>query len=141
MINNNLRDDPHLRISPNLPSTCVEITITASGDAAVKWPACVGVYTLCVGVFSAGRRVFRHKTQERYLLVPPGYDEWGVRESVERSGAEIASCCAPTMCPADPRAGRSDWSNRTSWVYRDGDKKTEMWKQGDITVKCSVHKY
>ena len=129
-------DDPYLRITPDLPPACGEITITASGDAAVKQPTCVGVYTPTL-MFSAGRRVFKHQTQERYLLVPPGYDEWGVRERVETEGAKIASCCAPSMCPADPRAGSSRPLDRTSWVFKD---QTGDWIQGNIKVKCSVHK-
>ena len=55
------RDDPHLRISPDLAPACGEITITASGEAADKRPASVGVYTP-TQLFSAGRRVFKHKT-------------------------------------------------------------------------------
>ena len=129
------RDDPHLRISPDLAPACGEITITASGEAAVKRPACVGVYTPTL-MFSSGRRVFKHQTQERYLLVPSGIVDWGVKESVESEGAVMSSGCAPSMCPADPRAGTSERFGRTSWQYWDGE-----WRHGDITVKCSVHKY
>ena len=132
------RDDPHLRISPDLSPACEEITITASGVAARKLSACVGVYTP-TQMFSAGRRVFRHQTKERYLLVPPGKDEWDVKESIQGRGAQIASSCAPSMCPADPRAGSSVLLNKTSWVYR--YRKTDEWRQGDIKVKCSVHNY
>ena len=95
-------------------------------------------------MFSMGRRVFRHHTQERYLLVPPGKDEWVVKESIQGRGAQIASSCAPSMCPADPRARSSVLLDRTAWVYMDcinmdGDQETDEWRQGDITVKCSVH--
>ena len=130
------RDDPHLRISPDQPPSCGEITITASGDAAAKQPECVGVYTP-TQMFSAGRRVFKHQTQERYLLVTPGYADWGVQPSVETVGARMTSGCAPSLCPADPRARTNVRAGQTSWKYW-GNRE---WKHGAITVKCSVHKY
>ena len=63
-------------------------------------------------------------------------DGWGVRDSVEREGALMKSGCAPSMCPADPRARTSERWGVTSWEHWDGE-----WRHGDITVKCSVHKY
>ena len=130
-------DDPHLRISPDLPPACGEITITASGEAAVQEPECIGVYTP-TQMFSAGKRVFKHQTQERYLFVQAGYTEWGVRKSVESKGAMMRSGCVPSMCPADPRARTSERMSWTSWQCGDG---AGGWIHGDITVKCSVHKY
>ena len=75
---------------------------------------------------------FRHKTQERYLLIRPDITVWSVRESVERWGAEMGSGCAPSMCPADPRAGISERLHQTSWKYKDGTE----WRHGDIKLKC-----
>ncbi len=123
------RDDYQLRIDYDQPLACGEITITASGVATVKQPECVGVYEP-TQMFSAGRRVFKHPTQELYLLVKHGSTTWGVHDSVKSKGARMISGGAPSMCPADPRA-------RTSWQYTDGAE----WKHVDITVKCSVHKY
>ena len=125
-----------MRISPDQPPACGEITITASGDAAAQWKECIGVYTP-TEMFSMGRRVFKHQTQERYLLVVSGCVNWYVQESVERKGAMMASGFAPSMCPADQRAQTSERFGYTSWVYGDNGE----WKQGAITVKCSVHKY
>ena len=91
------RDDPHLRISPDQPPACGEITISASGGAADKQYDCVGVYKP-TQMFSAGRRVIKHKTpQARYLLVVPGRVVWSVRESVESKGARMQSGCAPSI--------------------------------------------
>ena len=125
-------DDPHLRISHDQPPACGEITISATGGAA-KWPSCLGVYTP-TKTFSAGRQVFKHQTQERYLLVPPDKVSWLVQPSVESKVAWMASSCAPSMCPEDPRARTSERLGLTSWRYADNS-----WKDGDITVKCSVH--
>ena len=135
------RNDPHLRISPDQPSACGEITITASGGAAAKQPECIGVYTLTPKL-SAGRRVFKHQTQQRYLLVRPGYVQWGVSESVESDEGRMRSSCAPSMCPADQRALTSERFGWTSWQYKHLRLfASDKWKHGDITVKCSVHKY
>ncbi len=134
-------DDPQLSISHDQPPACGEITIKASGDAAAQQSKCVGVYTP-TEMFSMGRRVFKHQTQERYLLVTPGYVHWSVQESVESEGPRMLSGCAPSLCPADPRARRSERMGYTSWGYKHvklfGSHK---FKRGHITVKCSVHKY
>ena len=55
-------------------------------------------------MFSAGRRGFKHQTQERYLLVKTGKVHWSVRGSIESKKLVMKSGCAPSMCPADPRA-------------------------------------
>ena len=130
-------DDPHLKVSHDLPPACGEITITASGDAAAKQPSCVGVYTPTQR-FSAGRQVFKHKAYELYLLVPLDVVTWSVQDSVEMKGGRMQSGCAPSLCPADPRARTSERVGYTSWIY--GWYNGEA-RHGDITVKCSVHKY
>ena len=56
------RVDPHLRISPELPLTCGDITIEATGDRETWQPKCHGDYTPTKR-FSAGRRVFIVQTQ------------------------------------------------------------------------------
>ena len=131
------KDDPHLMtiLSHDQAPACGEITITASGDVAVKQPECVGVYKP-TQMFSRGRRVFKHQTRERYLLVPHGRIDWRVQDSVGGvEGARLVSGCAPSMCPADPRARTSKRTGLTSWIYFSG----EGWRHGAITVKCSVH--
>ena len=83
------RDDPHLRISPDQPPACGEITITASTDAAARQPECVGVYSP-TKMFSAGRQVFKHQTQERCLYIRPlafNFTGWKVKLT---DGAEEA---------------------------------------------------
>ena len=131
-------DDPHLRISPDQPLACGEITITASGDTASVWASVravqqsqdVGVYTPTL-TFSMGRLVFKHKTQERYLLVTPGYSYWFVKKSVEDKGSGLFRSCATSMCPADPRVRTTSERGYASWPYI----------KDIITVKYSVHKY
>ena len=137
------RDDPHLRITPDQPPACGAITILASGDAAAKQPECIGVYTP-TRMFSAGRRVFKRQTQQKYLLVKTSNVEscWSVRESGKNEGARMKSGCAPSMCPADPRARTSERFGQTSWKYKHVMPiGSDNYKHGDITVKCSVHKY
>ena len=149
-LNGKYRDDPHLRISPDQPPACGEITITASGDAATKQARCIGVYTP-THLFSMGRRVFKHQTQDRYLLVLPDISIWSVMDSVEHDDKcyqktiRMTSGCAPSMCPADPRARTSKRFSATSWQYKYEGYIYSLffpydWKHGHITVKCSVHK-
>ena len=121
-------------ISSVLPPPCGDITIEATGDAAVQQPGCLGIYTP-TQMFSAGRRVFKHESQERYLLVPAAWVEWYVQDSVDSEGTYMESGCAPSMCPADTRARTRERSGWTSWSYSDG----RVWRNADITVKCSVH--
>ena len=136
-VEDKFRDDPYLRISPDQPTACGEITISASGDAAAYQQWCVGVYTPTQR-FSAGRQVFKHKAYELYLLVPLDVVTWSVQDSVEMKGGRMQSGCAPSLCPADPRARTSERVGYTSWIY--GWYNGEA-RHGDITVKCSVHKY
>ena len=131
------RVDPHLRISPELPLTCGDITIEATGDMVLIQPSCLGDYTPTKR-FSAGRRVFKHKSQERYLLVEAGHVPWYVKESVDSEEVYMHSGCAPSMCPADPRARTREETGQTSWRYWDGRNWTYI---GGITIKCSVHRY
>ena len=75
-----------------------------------------------------------HSSMNRFLSVRPGTAAW----SVDKKGVNIiGSGCAPSMCPADPRAMKGQRYDTTSWRYYDGEKCV----QGDITVKCSVHKW
>ena len=127
-------DDPHMRIYPDQPPACGEITISASGDAAGKHPECLGVYKP-TQMFSRGRQVFKHKSHERYLFVPTGHSVWCVNDSFEIKRPNMQSGCACSMCPADPRARTYERLGLTSWQYLD-----DGWKNGDITVKCSVLK-
>ena len=134
------RVDPHLRISPELPLTCGDITIEATGDMVLMQPKCLGDYTLTKR-FSAGRRVFKHKSHERYLLVEAGHVPWYVKESVDSEEAYyMHSGCAPSMCPADPRARTREDTGQVSWGYWDGDGRNWTYT-GGITIKCSVHTY
>ena len=133
---NKWHDDPNFRVSSVLPSPCGHITISASGEAASKQASCVGVYQP-TAMYSAGRRVFKHTSRERYLLVPPGMVIWFVTDNPENPDpitALMVSGCSPSQCPADSRARTSSRVGWTSWRCRD-----DSWKHGDIQVKCSVH--
>ena len=76
--------------------------------------------------FSAGRRVFKHSSMNRFLGVRS--TEWSIdNTNVNLMGNE----CAPSMPPADPRAMKSQRYDTTSWTYYNGEK----FVPGDITVK------
>ena len=127
-----------MKISPGLPLSCGDVTISSTRDLAHNQPECIGVYSP-TEMFSAGKRVFKHVSQERYLLSQHGKVNWYVQERLDKMGALMSSGCAPSLCPADPRAMRSQRSRVTSWKYSDGEER--MVQGRDITVKCSVHAY
>ena len=131
-------EDPHLKITkpsdPSYPLPCGNITIEATGNSVLRRQNCFGVFKSFENEFSAGRRVFKHSSMNRYLIVRPGTTAWSVNNTEVN---KMESGCAPTMCPADPRAMKSQRYDTTSWRYYDGEKCV----QGDITVKCSVHKW
>ena len=128
------RVDPHLNISPVIPMACGDITIEFTGYTVFQQPNCLGDYTP-TKKFSAGRRVFKHKTQERYLFVGSGV--WFVKKSVDSSkGPYMHSGCAPSMCPADPRARSRVQTGQAFWGHWNSQNWTYIW---GITIKCSVH--
>ena len=132
-------DDPLLKISSGLPLPCGDITIRGSRSAEFMQPRSIGVYTP-TKMFSGGRRVFKHVSQERYILSQPDCMNWYVQDSVDEKGPYMSSGSAPSMCPADPRArtnpsvGLSSWNYWANWgVY--------LLEDPLITVTCSVHSY
>ena len=72
-------------------------------------------------------------------MVKFGFTQWCVDKSINFDNKTVlmASNCAPSMCPADPRAMKSQRRYETSWRYDDGKR----FIPGDIYVKCSVHKW
>ena len=71
-------------------------------------------------------------------MVPPGATGWGIRDSVEATGAKIYSPSS-SQCPANKRAGHSDRLGQKGWQFTRGAGKG--WVAGDITVTCSSHSH
>ena len=88
------------------------------------------------GKFSCGRQEFRHEDLDRevYLSVVPGKTVWIV-EDRSKGKIGIRSALAPSLCPADKKAGAKLHDQRLSWNYYK-DKKL---KRANIVVKCSIH--
>ena len=118
-----------LSISTSPPSLCSTITIEAEDKVAKRYPASLGTFTATQD-WSAGRQVFRNTNSGELLCVKPGTVNWRVRPTPE-SVASIQSGCAPSLCPADKRAARSERRGQTSWAYFDN-----VLKYGGILVKC-----
>ena len=135
--------DPHLKIlkpsDPSYPLLCGEITIEAPGNSTLEKGKCLGVYKPCC-MFSAGRRVFKHSSKKRFLMVKYGFPQWCVDKSINFDNKTVlmASNCAPSMCPADPRAMKSLRFDKTSWRFYDDE---DVFRPGAIYVRCSVHKW
>jgi len=125
-------DEMIIRFGKNDP--CGIITISAEGKAARKQSDHLGDFQV-TEMFSAGRHVFKHVSQEQYLCVTRTSPTWAVRPDLDTDQAGLESACAPTMCPAVARAGYSIRRDLSSWQYFSGEK----WKDGEITVRCSRH--
>ena len=109
-------EDPHLKITKpsdsSFPLPCGTITIEATGNFVLRKEIedCLGVYKPFKNDFSAGRRVFKHSSMNRFLMVRS--TAWSVDNTEVNF---MASGCAPSMCPADPRAMKSQRFDTTSW--------------------------
>ena len=88
------------------------------------------------GKFSCGRQEFRHEDDNRevYLSVVPGKTVW-ILEDRRKGKICIRSALAPSLCPADKKAGAKLQDQRLSWCYY----KDKKWKKANIIVKCSIH--
>ena len=86
--------------------------------------------------FSCGRQEFRHEDDNRevYLSVVPGKTVW-ILEDRRKGKICIRSALAPSLCPADKKAGAKLQDQRLSWCYY----KDKKWKKANIIVKCSIH--
>ena len=134
--------DPWLTVTSlsEKPSDC-EITISLSTDIFmrnIQMPGLAGVYT-ADGSYCGGRPVLRHSGGLFTLHV----SYWGGGYWVVSAGAggnrHLVSGSAPTLCPADPRAARSDTRAQTHWRYL--SKLGEWAESREISVKCSKHYY
>ena len=113
-----------------------EVRISLSGDITqdIVEPGLAGVYQ-AEGICRWGRPVFRHSGGEFTLSVYGG-GYWMVSSGVGGAGY-LSSRTAPSMCPADPRAARSEMWGWTHWMYR--SKRGGFEESGDNSVACNKH--
>ena len=99
-------------------------------------PGVGGVYK-ADGSYFRGRPVLQQEGGHFTLHVLEGC--WWVRAGV--GGADyLQSGSAPSMCPADPRAARSERWGLTQWRY--WSKRGGGWRvSGYISVTCKKHKH
>lgn len=119
---------------------CSAVTITAEGEAARLHPECVGTYTPS-GHYSSGRPVLSTPRTGQHLYVPDCSLCWCVQGDIRKvPGLGLQSGCAPSLCPADPRAGSSHWRGETrrSWgMAGSGD-----WRDcPGVLVTCNTHMF
>ena len=92
--------------------------------------------------YSAGRQVFQHEAEDRFLLVPPGAVHWVVRTKLD-SVYVLGSGCAPTLCPAEKRAESSQrmGCKHWDWGYWAWDTKQMKWiEDANIKISCDTCK-
>ena len=119
--------DPGLTVTRGPLSPCDSVKLELRGEALQSQSHCGGVY-LPTGDWSAGHPVFKHSLRERYLSV--GWRGWRVTMALA-SRCSILDSRATAWCPADPRASRSLWSGRYSWIHSD--------QEGDVILQCGGH--
>ena len=90
------------------------------------------------GEFICGRQEFRHAdtTKEVYLSIAPKQTVWIVKDKSDGK-IRIRSALAPSLCPADKKAGAKLHDQKLSWCYY--SDKNKKWKKANILVKCSIH--
>ena len=84
-----------MKISRDIGSPCIYITISATGPAAMTWHECLGIYCP-TEEYSAGRKIFKHINCDIVLMVPSGYVNWVIENNVniEPERGYMASACA-----------------------------------------------
>ena len=109
--------------------------------ASLVPPEILGKY-LPTSDFSSGREVYKHMSQDMYLLTTPGKVWWCVspvrpdinslKDSILRSGT------APSLCPADRRARyrKKEGMECNSWRFKNAENK---WIEvPEIHVTCDT---
>ena len=113
-------DDPSLVISPGpMTSLCDSLTVTASGPAAERFPACLGEFSRTETWWN-GRPVFKN-SQGRLLHQSP---EQGWIVGPELGTAGLSGSMAH-HCPTIER----------KWTYWDGSKE----RPASVKIECKVH--
>ena len=127
--------DPELKLKRAIPLPCDDIYISSTGEVNTVQPECLGLYKPS-NLFSRGRLVFKHVSNEKYLFVDHWKVFWCIKDSPNsRWAPRIHSNCAPSHCPADQRANISFKTGRTQWRYNKG----LLYCPTDLTISCSVH--
>ena len=135
--------EPQMKVHEIVPSLCEAVSISISGKISPNFPREVLGKYIPTGIFSAGRQVFKHETEEKFLLIlqQSKYICWKVSNNMENTSEDILeSGSCPSMCPADPRAKRSQKRQRNCWIYK--DTKNSNWIRNDtnINISCDTHK-
>ena len=118
---------------------CEAITISGV-PATAEDPACNGRYVPSLQ-YSAGRQVFQHEAEDRFLLVPPGYVDWVVVTKLDSvSSVVLLSGCAPTLCPAEKRAESSQRIGQKHWRYVDTKQGKVISDDANIKISCDTCK-
>ena len=136
-------DDPALTVTSlsEKPSCNCEITISLSKKIRnkINEPRIAGVYK-ADGSYYMGRPVFKH-SRGRYTLHVSG-GSWSVSFGVGGGFLKdyLISSSAPSNCPADPKAARSE-KNAGSTHWRMAHNKNGICSSefSEIIVKCNKH--
>jgi len=125
--------DPDLKVEPiEEDPWCSTITVTATGKAGVKIHTVLGHYKR-TELWSSGKPVYKLTDGSHFLLHLPNKLGWSIRSSLE-SGLKIFTDKG-TICPADPRAKKSESLNQDNWKYDNGTD----WVEGEFSFIDNCH--
>ena len=131
-----MQDDPTLTVTSLSvkPKNC-EMTIRFSNHikSVIDEPGVEGLYK-SYGSYHHGRPVLQH-VGGRFTLYA-FYGCWRVSPYVG-GDVYLESGSAPSQCPANPRAARSECLARTHWVYQKED--FDWTESSGISFKCKTH--
>ena len=128
--------DPDLTVIGLSEKPKCEVTISLSQDIGkdVDDPGVAGVYR-AEGSYCKGRPVLQHQGGHFMLSVDVEGRGWRVEAGV---GGDwyLRSGSAPSHCPANPRAARSErQGGQTHWTY--SNKQRVLAESSGISVKCN----
>jgi len=127
--------DPKLKVEPVVEDPwCSTITVTATGRASVKKHTLLGPYKR-TEFWSSGKPVYQLADGAHFLLNHPNKLGWSIRSSMEISAIAEVFTGTGTICPADPRAKKSEYQNHSNWKYHNGTE----WVEGEFTLIDNCH--
>ena len=121
---------PHFSVKPRNSQPCGSVTVQTRGVAAKVQADCIGAYK-ATKYFSAGRRVFKIPTKDKYLFVHPLNGNWVIQNSLDmpKEACNIVNKKS-SICPAMG-------FNHENWFFQHGSETKGFWA-GAIHVTCTT---
>ena len=124
------RDDATLEVRPGRLVPCREVSVAATGEAALRLSGCLGIF-LPTERWSQGRPIYQRGqgADQHLLLVGDSKTVWSIRSEVNSPFSFLLSGRA-TLSPGQMEAAGSDRFGVARWRWRGNGG----WEQGDVAV-------